>query len=347
MVRLGLRQPSFGDERLKRARGLEDGRRAGGIIVGPEHRVALEDVRRDDDFLGLGVRAGDRGDDVLELGLFRLRFDDGVDRDLFATLQAIAEEDAFARRHHEGELGLGAADVEPAPGDEQGVEERPRRGKGNDPGRPHLEAADIVDLAGGARRDQDLVLDIEPLEVLRLAFLDPDELGGDVGRGAAGGQHGGQVGVGGDLLPSRLDLPQLALDPVPGLAAREAQDGRFGQSGFLEAVEDVLGLGERSGVFRGLAVAREAAHGHDMVHGRFARGLADDLVHQRLGQEGPLQPRRHLRGGREADEEEGQGQEAEFFPGHFDSPFSIPHQWSRRTRSARGRRFLDAAESAA
>ena len=151
---------------------------------------------------------------------------------------------------------------------------------------------------GGARGDDDLALDVEPLEVLGLALPDPDELGRDVGRGAARGQHGRQVGVGGDLLPAGLDLPELALDPVPGLAAGKAEDGRVGQPVFLEPVEDVLGLGERPGVLGGLAVARKAAHGHDVVEGRFAGGLADDLVHPGLGQERPLQPRRHLGGGR-------------------------------------------------
>ena len=319
----GLGQTALCDEPLERPGGFEDRGRPRGIVVRPEHAVALEDVGRDDDLLGVRVRAGDGSGDVLELGLFGPGFDDGPDADLLAVLEPVAEEDAIARRQAEGEFRRPVPSVKAAPGDEKRVEKRPRRRERDDPGRALADAADIVHRTRVTRRDQDLVLDVESLEILGLPLSHPNELGRDVGRRASRSQHGREVDVGSDLLASGLDFPKLAFDPVPGLAAGETEDGRVGQPVILEPVEDVLGLGERPGVFGGLAVAREAAHGHDVVEGRLAGGLADDLVHLILGQEGPLQPGGHLRCGRDAEKKEDRGHEDGSFLGHGQAPFKI------------------------
>lgn len=196
------------------------------------------------------------------------------------------------------------------------------RGEANEmtPAAALADAADIVHSARVTRRDKDLVLDVESLEILRFAVTDPDELGRDVGRRASRGQHGCEVGVGSDLLTAGFHLPELALDPVPGLAAGEAEDGRVGQPVVLEPVQDVLGLGERPSVFGGLAVARKAAHSHDVVESRLAGGLADDLVHMIWGQERPLQPGRHLGSGGEAEKKEDQGHKDGSFLGHGQAP---------------------------
>ena len=224
-------------------------------------------------------------------------------------LQPVPEQDAFARRQAEGETGGPAAPaIEPAPGNEQGIDERPRRVKGDDPRGALGLTGQVMHLAGRARRDHDLVLDVQPFEILELPVTHPDQVGGDVGGHAALGQRGAQVGVGGDLLAAGLDLPQLALDPFPCLAAGEADDGRVGQAVFLGLVEDILGLEQVSGVFGSLAHAGKRPQRRNVVEGRLPRRFADDFVHLARRQECPLQPGRHLGSSRDQKRaEQGQG----------------------------------------
>ena len=187
------------------------------------------------------------------------------------------------------------------------------RVEGDDALGAFLEAGDAVHLARGARGHGDLALEVGVLEILGLAVADPDEVGRDVGRVRARGEHGPEVGIGGELLQNRFHFPDLPGDAVPALAAGKPDDRRIGEAVFLEPVEDVLGLEERFGVFGRLPVAGHPAQGDDVAEGGLARGFPGDEVHLDLGEERPLEPGSQLaaRGGGDEDKN---GSENGFHP---------------------------------
>jgi len=303
---LGPGQAALLDERVEDAGDLEDAGAAGDVVVGPLLLEAFEKMRRQDDLAGGRIGARDAADDVLEVDGLGLGLDHGPGGDLLAREQPALEDVALAGVQLEGELrllagGLGLFGPRPAaagdarPGHLERVLERPRRADGDDPQRPLLDRGP-VGRPEAPLADGDPAVDLGLLDLLGRPPSDPDQLGRDVGRGAAGGQHRQHVVDGGDLPPSGLRFPQLALERAPGLPAGVGDDLDARQPVLLELAEDDPGLEEEPGVLVVEPLAVEGVDLGDRVPGRLAGGLADDLVHLALRQERPIEPRRVLGG---------------------------------------------------
>ncbi len=250
-------QAAVRDQGVEDAGDLEDAGAAGDVVVGALLLHAFEEVGREDDLAGGRVGPGDMADDVLEIGLLRLRLDLGPGRDLLVGQEPALEDVALADRKLEGEArrrggrgrlagrdpGLGglagrrsgrrpglsgrgpagpAALRDAGPGHLQRVEIGPGHADRNDP-----EGALLHGRAVGHHQrafgDDDLALDLGLADLFRRAAADPDELARDVGGRAAGRQHGQHVVDRGQLLTAGLGLPEIALDGHPGRAAGEGR----------------------------------------------------------------------------------------------------------------------------
>ena len=219
-----------------------------------------------------------------------------ADRDLLAREQTPLQELAVPRRDLERELRrlVGrAADAGPA--DLHRIEERPRALDRDDAQRAFLEAGRLVHAPGVAFGDDDLAGQVLAGEIVRRAAADPHEFARGLAGHASGGQHRGHVQVGRQLLADRRHFPQFALHRVPGLPAGERHDFSAGQPVGLRLVEEELRFVEQSRELVGRPVLVVPAGFHDHLPRVLAGRLAHDLRHLRLGQQGPLQPRSHLR----------------------------------------------------
>jgi len=297
------------DERVQRARHLEDRGAAGDIVVGALLDVALEQVRRDDDLVGVGIGARNHRDDVLQVVVAQRRLDLGVHGDDLAGDQAALERLGLARWQEEAELGVGVrlpAAADAAPGDLQRVEERPAVGDRQHPFGAEFERRYAVHATDRALGDGDLADHVGALDFFPRALPDPHQLGGDVGGAATVGQHGALVLVGNQLLASRTYLPQLALLAVPHLAAGKQRHLGARNAVAPQLADDVLGLQEGAGVLGRLPVTVVGTHLQHRVPGGLARGFTDDLVHDLGVEEGPLVPGRHLRLDSGDDDDEGE-----------------------------------------
>ena len=216
------------------------------------------------------------------------------------------QELALARRDLERELRrlVGRA-ANTGPADLHRVEERARALDGNHAERALVEAGRLVHVPRVALGDDDLPGEVLAGVVGGRAHADPHQLAGGVTGRAPRGKHRGHVGIGRQLLADGRHFPQLALHRVPCLSARERHDLGAGQPVRLGLVEVELRFVEQARELFRRAVLVVPAGFHDHLPRVLARRLADDLRHLRFGQQGPLQPRRHLRADDAARDERG------------------------------------------